>query len=213
MGAAIHYYKKLAEVHEKRGMSMNLVMVHAESPLVFEFVQAGDREGLAEYLRGFIHRLQAAGAEFAVVPAVTPHFCIRELIATSPLPLINIFDPLNRDLSARSIRRAAVFGTRSVMQSDLFGMVSGVELIRAQAAETDYIHNTYTELVQRGEGSDEQYRALTNLAQTLCSREGVDAIILAGTDLTLLFNESNTHFPHVDCAALQLRDIENRLFG
>jgi aspartate/glutamate racemase len=41
----------------------------------------------------------------------------------------------------------------------------------------------------------------------------VDAIILAGTDLALLFNETNTNFAYIDCAALHLEMIMGALLG
>jgi aspartate/glutamate racemase len=59
----------------------------------------------------------------------------------------------------------------------------------------------------------QQYEKLTAIAQTLCTRDKVDAIILAGTDLSLLFNDSNTAFPHIDCGTLHLLAIVNRLLG
>src|ERR1700742_4951714 len=102
VGATMHYYKKLAEAHDRDHLALDLVMVHAETPRVFEYAAANDREGLARYLVSFINRLNAAGAEVVVIPAVTPHICIRELLAISPLPVLNIFDPLARELSARS---------------------------------------------------------------------------------------------------------------
>jgi aspartate racemase len=213
VGAAVHYYQKLAEEHDQRGLTMDLVMVHAEVPRIYEYVRAGDRDGLAGYLVSFINRLKAAGAQLAVIPAVTPHYCLKELLTVSPLPLINIFDPLVQELSVRSARRIAVFGTRFVIDSALFGMVGGVEVVRPRPDEVDYIHSVYTELVRRGEGSDEQYRGLTNLARTFCERDGVDAIVLAGTDLALLFNDTNTDFPYIDCSALHLRAISAHLFG
>ena len=58
-----------------------------------------------------------------------------------------------------------------------------------------------------GEASAEKHEKLTALAHRLVSRDAVDAILLAGTDLALLFNESNTDFPHVDCAAVHIREI------
>lgn len=207
VGAAMHYYQRLAKLHEERGVSMDLVMTHGEVPRVMAYVQAGDRAGLTEYLLGFVRRMHAAGVEFAILPAVTPHFCIRELMAASPIPVFNIFDPLREELSAGGIERVALFGTRFVMESRLYGMVEGVEIVPARAEELDYIHNTYLGLALRGEGSEEQHRGLTDVAQRLCERDGVQAIVLAGTDLTVLFNEENTRFPYVDCAALHLRAI------
>jgi len=210
VGAAIHYYKHLAEAYEKQGVSLDLVMVHAEVPRILEYVAANDRTGLASYLTSFILRLQAAGAEFAVVPAVTPHFCLRELVAASPLPVLDIFKPLLEELTTRSIRRVALFGTRFVMESELYGALTGIEVIHPHPDEVDYIHNSYVELALQGKGSEEQYRGLTDLAQRLCHRDNVETILLAGTDLAVLFNEENTDFPHLDCAALHLRAITQK---
>jgi aspartate racemase len=213
VGATIYYYKTLAKAYEAEGRALEIVIANAQTPRVFEYVKAGDREGLAEYLNGFIRRLEAAGADIAAIPAVTPHFCVRELLATSPLPLFNIFDPLIKEVAARAARRVAIFGTRFVMESALFGQLSKVEIIQARPEEVDYIHNNYVELAQKGEGSEEQHNGLTALALTLCRREGIDAIILAGTDLALLFNAANTDFPSIDCAALHLQSILSGLLG
>ena len=135
-----------------------------------------------------------AGAELAVIPAVTPHYCVREP-AISPLPLFNIFEPLVKELSARSVRRVGVFGTRFVIDSALFGMADVVEVVQPRPDEVEYIHRTYVELAQRGKGSEAQYRGLTNFALTFCKRDGVDAIILAGTDLALLFDDPERCVP------------------
>ena len=213
VGATIHYYRNLVRGHDEQGSTLDVVITHSETSRVFEYVQAGDRDGLAGYLLGFIRRLQAAGAEFAAIPAITPHYCIRELIAVSPLPLFNIFDPVVEEFAARSIRRVAVFGTRYVMESSLYGMAGNVEIIRPTGEEMEAIHGTYLELLEKGVGTEEQHRNLTAIAHTLQRRDGADAILLAGTDLAVLFNEGNTEFPYVDCADLHLRRILKGMLG
>ena len=207
VGATIHYYKKLARAHEAAGRTLDLVIAHAETSRVFEYVQAGDPVALSEYLIHFIRRLKAAGAECTAIPAVTPHYCVRELLAASPLPVFSVFDPLVEELTSRAAHRVAVFGTRFVMESALFGFAGNVEVIRSTPAETDYIHTTYVELAKQGKGTEEQHKSLTALAHTLLDRDKVDAIVLAGTDLALLFNEDNTDFPAIDCAELHLKSI------
>ncbi|HXM66909.1 MAG TPA: aspartate/glutamate racemase family protein [Candidatus Acidoferrum sp.] len=207
LGAAVHYYRKLAEAHTKQHLPLDLVMVHAETSRVFEYAGADDREGLAQYLSSFIVRLRSAGADLVVIPAVTPHLCIRELLALSPLPVLNLFDPLVRELSARSVRRVGVFGTRFVIESTLFGMADGVEVVQPPQDEVEYIHRAYLELAETGRGSEAQYRGLTDLALNFCKRDRLDAILLAGTDLSLIFNETNIVFPYIDCAALHIEAI------
>ena len=213
VGATIHYYERLAKAHEAQDRTLDIVITHAETSRVFEYVQGDQRVGLAEYLAGYIHRMKAAGAVIAAIPAVTPYFCVRELTAISPLPIVSIFDPLIRELAARAIRRVAIFGTRFVMESAFFGQLRHLEIVNAKAAEIDYIHNSYVELARTGVGSEEQHRNLTAIARTLVSRDGVDSIILAGTDFTRLFDDTNIDFPCVDCAALHLASILKELLG
>jgi aspartate racemase len=132
---------------------------------------------------------------------------VRELVPISPLPVLSIIEPLAEEIRARGARRVAVFGTRFVIESNLFGLVEGVEFCQMKEEEIEYIHTTYKELAQSGCGTEEQFAGLTRLARTLQEREKVDAILMAGTDLSLLFNETNTKFPTIDCAALHIQRI------
>jgi aspartate racemase len=213
VGAAIHYYKDLALAAEARGRALEMVMAHARTARVFEYVEAMDRDGLAGYLNGFIVRLHAAGAEFAVVPAVTPHCCIGELANISPLPVLSIFEPLVRELTARHIRRISVFGSEPVMKTGLYGQAGDVEVVSHRPEELRYLRETYQALLDTGTGTAEQHAGLTALAHTILERDRVDAIVLAGTDLGLVFCETNTDFPYLDCAALHLAAIKEALFG
>jgi aspartate racemase len=211
VGATIHYYKELAKAHDTRGRTLDIVIAHAETARVFEYVQARDPRGLAEYLNTFLRRLHAAGAEFGVIPAVTPHYAWRELLASSPMPLISMIEPLAASLAARSAHRVAVFGTRYSVQSGFFGLLPNVEFVQPSPTELDLIHTIYQELLRDGHGSESQHHQLTALAQTLRIRDSVDAILLAGTELSLIFNEANTSFPHIDCAAVHLNAIVKTL--
>lgn len=213
VGATVHYYRSLAKAHAARGLELDLVMAHAETEIIFEFVQGGDRVGLAAYLAAFADRLKAAGAEFIAIPAVTPHFCEAELARMSPLPIVSIIAPIQKEITSRKIKSVAVFGTRFVIESQLFGLVSGVKFRHPLPDEVEFIHKTYTELAQHGKGSEDEFLGLTRLAHTLQRRDAVDAILMAGTDLTLLFNDANTDFPHIDCATLHIREILNAMIN
>jgi len=211
VGATVHYYQRLAHGCEQRGLTLDIVITNAHTPRVFAYVEAKDRAGLAQYLNQHIHRLQSAGAELAVIPAVTPHYGIDELVATSPLPIVSIFDPLRQELSRRALRRVAIFGTRFVIESDFFGALAGVEIVRPHPNEIDLIHTTYVDLAAAGKSSPEKRDTLTAVARTLIARDGVQSILLAGTDLTLIFDETTAGFPCMDCAAAHLAEILRRL--
>ncbi len=213
VGASVYYYQELAKAHAARGRVLNLAMVHGDMDRVRSAVAAGDKPSLASYLAGLIAHLKAAGADFAVVPAVAPHIAIAELIELSPLPIVNLIAELRLEVKERGSPRVALFGTRYAIESQLFGQLTDIEVVTPQPPEIDYIHTTYFQVVDAGAGSAAQREGLTRLAHTLIARDGVESIILAGTDLALLFDESNTDFPHIDAARLHLNAIVRRAIG
>jgi aspartate racemase len=207
VGAAVHYYEALAAAHAAKAEPLPLVMVNADMATGLGFVTAGDLQGLARYLAGLISRMRDAGAELAAIPAVTPHICFNELVPISPLPLVDIAAPLADHLSAHGIRRAALFGTRFTIESAMFGRLADIELVKPRADEITTIHDAYMRTANSGKGAPEDYHALTTMASTLIERDGAEAIIFAGTDLSLLFDAANTTFPAIDCADLHIAAI------
>jgi aspartate racemase len=210
VGASVHYYQELAKAHTAQGRVLNLVLAHAHVDRVLGAVQAGDKDGLASYLADLIARLQAAGAEFAVVPAVAPHIAIAELIQLSPLPIVNLIDELKHEIEARQLRRVALFGTRFAVESRLFGHLNHLDVVTPDPEVVDYIHATYLQLVGEGSGLATQREGLSRLAHKLIECDGVQAVILAGTELALVFDETNTDFPCVHGARLHLDAIMRR---
>jgi aspartate racemase len=207
VGAAVHYYKELAKAHDRLHAPLNLALVHADMARMMQWAAAADATSMAQYVTSLVVRLKAAGATFAALPAVTPHLCISELLPLSPLPLVNMLEVVNDSLRSSGFHRVALFGTRFTVDSAMFGALTDVEVVRPRPQEVDYIHNAYFQLASTGVGGDAEREGLTRMAATLIQRDSLDAIILAGTDLALIFDESNITFPHVDCARVHLDAI------
>jgi len=72
------------KAHDALHVPMTLVMVHAGMARMIRWAEVGDAKTMARYVAGLLARLPAAGATFAVLPAVTPHLCISELQPISP---------------------------------------------------------------------------------------------------------------------------------
>jgi len=213
VGAAVHYYRELAKAHDARRVPMDLVMVHADMARMVRWAEAGDAKSMAQYIAGLITRLRAVGATFAALPAVTPHLCVSELEPISPLPLVNILEVVDDAVRSSGFRRVALFGTRFTVERMMFGAITAAEVVRPRPDEIDYIHRIYFQLASTGSGGSTERDALTSLARTLIRRDGVDAIVLAGTDLALIFDESNISFPHVDCARVHLDRVLSRMLA
>jgi len=211
VGAAIHYYRELAAAHDDVRQPMQLAMVHASISRATNYASLGDRKGLAAYLAGFLGTLKAAGATIGVLPAVTPHLCIDELTAIAPIPVIDLTRVVSDHLQERRLSKVALFGTRFVVESDMYGRLQGVDVVRPRESELAFIHDAYTQLAHSGRTSEEHRERFVSLADTLQKRDGVEAIVLAGTDFALMFNAGNTPFPHVDCTRAHIAVIMRAL--
>jgi len=211
VGATVHYYKALVEAHAKRGRTPSLLIAHADVTRVLGHVGSGQIRELAEYLSQFLWHLSDGGAAMAAIPAVTPHICIAELREMSPIPIVGLPDVILAELQRQQLRRVGLFGTRMTMESKMFGLLPDIDVVPPNADEVAVIQDAYVQLVNTGTGSDELYQRLRQIAHTVCDREKVDAIVLGGTELSLLFNESNTDFPHVDGARVHIEAIMQEL--
>ncbi len=211
VGATVIYYEAIAAACAARNIAPRLTMANAHAPTALAHVTAGRIEGLAAYLAGFVRELAASGAEFFAIPAITPHICLADLQRQVTLPIIDILQVTAERLRERRLSRVALFGTRFTIDRALFGALEGLDVVRPHDAEVDEIHRIYLELATQGRTSPENEARLRELARTLCRRERVEAIVLAGTDLNLVFNEANAGFPAVDCAAAHIDAIVARM--
>ena len=167
-------------------------------------------DGLARYLAGIVTQLAAGGAEVTAIVAATPHICATQLVALSPLPLVNMLTEVADAVRVRGLKRVALLGTRFTIETRMFGCLDDIDVVMPQADEIERIHRIYTDFVS-GRGSDTQADELRKLAQTFVTRDGAQAVLIAGTDLSPVFTENNAGFPMIDCAGVHIDAIVRRL--
>ncbi|MGI9426846.1 MAG: aspartate/glutamate racemase family protein [Hyphomicrobiaceae bacterium] len=211
VGATVLYYQGITAACTARHIIPRITIAHADAPSALALVQAGRIEGLADYLSAFISEASAAGAEFVAIPAITPHICRAELKARVTVPLVDLLDVTARCLRERRLNRVALFGTKFTIDSSLFGALGEFDVVRPCDGDVEEIHRIYLELATRGHCAPDDEARLREIAGTLCRREGVEAIVLAGTDLNLIFDETNAGFPAVDCAAVHIAAIVDQM--
>src|SRR5262245_42073340 len=208
-GATVYYYRGLLRAHEAVGRTARLLVAHADLDRVRSFVENNDRAGLARYLADFVSSLAAGGAEITAIVAITPHICAPELATISPLPPIDIVSEVAEAIRTRRLKRVALLGTRFTVESRMFDRLC-VDVVVPKTEEIEQIHNAYMDVVH-DRSTPGQIDGLRQVARTLIERDGAEAVLLAGTDLSMVLNEGNAGFPTIDCAAMHIKAITKRL--
>jgi aspartate racemase len=210
VGATVDYYEKITAACKARGVVPDLAIIHADVDYGQGLIRADKLDELARYLAGFVERLARAGAGTAVLPAVTPHICIKELTPLLAIPLINIVEVLAAELRRHRTRRIALMGSVFTVQGSLWGQLAGVEIVKPQPDEVAFIGQAYQRILDgKSEATDAD--ELRRIASTLQRRDAVETILLAGTDLTAMFDEASAGFPCLDVARLHIDAIVERL--
>jgi aspartate racemase len=210
-GATIYYYNGLIAAHKAQGRVARMLIAHADVDHGRPLAEADKLDELAHYLNGFIDATAAGGAEMAAIVAVTPHICAAQLLPLLRIPLIDMVATIAEEIRARGLKRVALFGTRSTVQSRMFGRL-GVDVVMPTPDEIDLINTGYLDVVY-DRSTPAGIDRLRELAHTLMRRDGAEAVLLAGTDLSMVMNEANAGFPTLDCAGVHIEAITKRLLS
>ena len=90
------------------------------------------------------------------------------------------------------LQRLALFGTRFTMQAALFPEAfarRGMNIVVPNEEEREFIHEKYMGELFRGAILDETRAALVDIVEIMKKRDGVDGLILGGTELSLILRE------------------------
>src|SRR5476649_730909 len=128
-GATVLYYRELIAAIEKQGRVPRMLIAHAEINKVYAAVTAKDYDALARYLADLIANMAAGGAELTAIVAATPHICAPQLVALSPLPLIDMLAEVSNEVRARGLTRVALLGTRFTLETRMFGSLHEIEVV------------------------------------------------------------------------------------
>jgi aspartate racemase len=161
--------------------------------------------------------LARAGADFGILASNRPHIVFDALHERSSLPLLSIVTVTCDAARAAGYGRLGLFGTRFTMQGRFYADVfarSGIELVAPTLPEQATIHAIYmTELVN-GIMRDESRSALLAIVQRLKTEEGIDGVILGGTELPLLLRDGGVPpVPFLDTTQLHVEQVVARLLS
>ena len=157
-------------------------------------VTANELAALAEWLAAQIEKLRAAGADFALISANTPHIAFDEIARRSPLPLISIVEATCEAAKKIGLKRLALLGTRFTMQGHFYQDVfsrAGIALAAPKPELHAAIHEKYMGELVKGIFRPETRAWMLGIIEELKQREQIQGAILAGTELPLLLPDAN----------------------
>ena len=189
--STIDYYRLFVSIYrEHRPDAYPPVIINSiDLAKALKLVSSGDLPGLAAYMLEEIHRLARAGATHGLLSSNTPHIVFDQIEDSSPIPLISIVETTCRAASERKLKRVGLFGTRFTMQGGFYQKVfarEGIEVAIPDRGDQNFIHDTYLSELVNGIVRTETRERYIGIARRMKAEQGIEALILGGTELPLL---------------------------
>ncbi|MFL9888628.1 amino acid racemase [Paraburkholderia agricolaris] len=147
----------------------------------------GDWSRFSNQLSDAARSLERGGAGFIVITSNTGHTAAEAIREATALPVLDVVDETCRHLEARKFRKVGLLATSRTYHSRMYpraaaGSIEFLELSSALSAKVDQV--ILNELIF-GKVSKEGFAVLGNAMQNQVE-QGVECIVLACTDLTLV---------------------------
>jgi aspartate racemase len=205
--ATEHYYRGLVDRYAVTGGCPDLTIVQADVRDLVRNLANQDAKRQADIFARLVERLAAAGADAAAVTSMGGHFCIRELEAVSPLPMLNALPEVDAAIQRQNLKTVGILGNRLVMESRLYGRISSETVVLPEGDRLEQVHESYRAVALEGRITDAQREVFFSVGQQMCREQGAEAVMLGGTDLFLAFQGQDCGFPVIDCAGIHMDSI------
>jgi aspartate racemase len=192
--STVEYYRLIVNGYRARrpdGSYPPVVISSIDMQRMLGHVSAGEREELVAYLLAEVWRLADADCDFALLASNTPHVVFEELEQRSPIPLLSIVRAACE--AARGLKRVGLLGTRFTMAGGFYQGVfarAGIEVVTPGADDMNYVHEKYMSELVAARFLPETREGLLDVIGRLREGEGVEGVVLGGTELPLILRDA-----------------------
>jgi aspartate racemase len=180
-------------------------------------LDAGQLDNLADYLGAGVELLVRAGADFGFIAANTPHLVFDEVQRRSAIPLLSIVRATCNHAKVFGLKKVGLFGTGFTMRASFYPeefQRAGIALVRPKEAELEFIHKKYIGELLKNQFLPETRAEILSVAQRMKNEDGIEALVLAGTELPLLLRDfGSPGIEFLDTTVIHVEAIVNELLG
>jgi aspartate racemase len=215
--STIDYYRSIIARYRARRQDAGYPRILINSLDVdngIAMLDAGRLDDLTDYVSSGVDALVRAGADFGFIAANTPHLVFDEVQRRSAIPLLSIVRATSDRAKALGLKKVGLFGTGFTMRASFYPQEfqrAGIALVVPGESEREYIHAKYIGELLKNQFLPETREHILGIARQMKAEDGVEAIVLAGTELPLLVRGSGADIEFLDTTVIHVESIVEEL--
>lgn len=198
--STVEYYAGLCRLCEVRGETPEMVIESLDHNRAVAYVgddgSAGSWQRFDAYHHDALVRLEAAGADFALIASNTSHHRLAEIRQGVRIPVLSLFDAVAQECIRQDARRVLILGTATTMRSSRLREAFAAHGVAAAGPEDPQVRAASIRLSQELQHRGELAGAAAELGAMVrasCPPGGEPPLAcLACTELPLAFPEQKT---------------------
>jgi len=205
--STVLYYQHIFKTYEKRHGDLEYpetVIYDVSFQRFADWMTVEDWDSIEEALLDGLERLDAAGADFAVIATNTMHILYDKLQERSPVPLISIVDATAEAVKEQGLTTVGLLGTRFTMEKPFYvdGLKRhGIEALVPDKDDRDYINTVVFQELAKGNLLKDSRDRFLKIIDGLVER-GAQGIVLGCTEIPLLVRPEHTDVKLFDTAVI-----------
>ena len=217
--STIEYYRFIIEGYRERTSNdsyPSIIINSVDLTRLVGWINAGELGPFADYLVAGVNRLADAGADFAILAANTPHIVFDQVRKRSRLPLISIAEATCAKARELGLQRLGLLGTRFTMEAKFYPEVfarAGLLIITPNETERAFVNEKYFGELLQNVFLPETRDQLLAIIHKMAQRDGIDGLILGGTELPLILRGAESDLPFLDTTRIHVQSIVEELLS
>lgn len=191
--STVEYYRRIVDGYRGiTGRYPAILLTSIDLARLLRLVKADDRVGILDFLGPELARLAAGGARVGLFASNTPHIYFAELQRQSPIRLISIVEATSRAVLRGGWRRVGLFGTRFTLERGPYRstlVTAGIHVVIPNPEDVTLVHERYMDELVEDRFREETRAEFRPVIRRMRDDEGIEAVILGGTEIPLLLHE------------------------
>ena len=195
--STIEYYRQIISSYQSRDASGNnpqIVINSINMKKMLDMIADGQLPEVAKYLAAEIGKLEAAGADFALLASNTPHIVFDQVQRLSPLALISIVEETSQAVISAGLQRVGLMGTKFTMQGGFYQDVlakHAIEIVIPAGKDQTYVHDKYMGEFVKGVFLEETKAEILKVVNRMKHDNNLQGLILGGTELPFILQQQD----------------------
>jgi aspartate racemase len=195
--STVEYYKLLIKLYRDK-LSTNqypeMLLYSVNMTEMLSLVVNDKLDELVVFLKERIEVLEKSSVDYVVLASNTPHLIFEQLANSVEVKMISIVEETCRRISESGLKKVGLLGTKSTMTKGFYqevGRKYGIEMVIPKEDDQNYVHEKYMGELVFNQIKPETKKRLIEVVTEMEADEGIEGIVLGGTELPLILGQED----------------------